>query len=774
MAASKRWITRGHGSRPVLRWVIARRALTLVTVVLMVVSLGGQSSWASTQAQAMPPTPQQRSSSADGSQHTADTALGSTKKGVAPATPAGAAGESGPRTAASDPHLSNVSGSANAVAAETRQRTGPPASTGKELTAERTATKSVFENPDGTQTAKVYTRPVHFRDSTGNWADIDTTLAQGGSGRWGEKADSASTTFAPVADDPTLASVPVGPGKSVAFGLQGAAHSTGQVSGSTITYPGVAAHSDVSYLATATGGVKETVTLNSADAPATWVFPLTLSGVTSSVNADGAVVFTDATGQVVDTIAHGFMRDSNIDPRSGDGVLSTGVTYALTTANGSPALQVSLDSGWLHDKARVFPVQVDPSVANLNTTGSTYVMSPFNNDYSGDTELDAGTYDGGSHVANSYLKFDLSGISNTYVEAASLNLDEIWSYSCQARPVYVSPITSGWDVGGQKTYPWVSIDGAIGQSNVAIGHDSGCPGPAWVTVDLGDNSTAAGTQLVESWTHGGANNGLAVTADSWDTYGWKKFASFNSPNPPYLTVTYSPYGASYQSPVNYTPPTGTASGSQQVTVTNLGTSTWTTAGNHLWYQLYDLSWKNLRITNPPDPWTNLPGSVAPNQSVTMTAAIGPVAPGQYYLCWDMFNGNTSFNISYEVNSPCELINSANTPPQIDTASPPSNAVVSSLQPQLFVTGHDPDNYPGKGITFDFRVYSVPAGGGTPALVVDSGSQASGNYRVPAGKLGWNQSYYWTVSDNDTVGSSAWSEVPPGIRTPGFYAARAIG
>ncbi|WP_406642519.1 DNRLRE domain-containing protein [Amycolatopsis sp. WGS_07] len=761
MAASKRWVTRGHEGIPVLRGAFARRVLTLVTVVLVLVSLSGQSSWASTPAQAMPSTPQQRSSSAAEAPHTADNALGSTKKGAAPATPAGAAGESSSHTATPDPHLSNVSGNADAGTAAARQRSAPPASTGKELTAERTATKSVFENTDGTQTAKVYTRPVHFRDTTGNWADIDTTLTQGGSGRWGEKADSTSTTFAPAADDPALASIPIGPGKSIAFALQGAARSTGRVSGSTITYPGVAAHSDLSYLATVTGGVKETLTLNSADAPATWVFPLTLSGVTPSVNADGAVVFTDAGGQVVDTVAHGFMRDSNIDPHSGDGVFSTGVTYALTTVNGSPALQVSLDSGWLHDQARVFPVQVDPSVANLNTSGSTYVMSPYNNDYSGDTELNAGTYDGGGHVANSYLKFDVSGINNTYIEAASLNLDEIWSYSCQARPVYVSPITSGWSVGGNKTYPWVSTGGAVGWSNVAVGHDSGCPGPSWVTVDLGDNPTAAGTQLIESWTHGGANNGLAVTADAHDSYGWKKFASFNSPNPPYLSITYSPWGAAYSSPANYTQPTGTSSGSQQVTVTNLGNSTWTTANNHLWYQLYDMSWKNLRITNPPDAWTNLPGSVAPNQTITMTGNIGPVTPGQYYLCWDMFNGNTSFNISYGVNSPCEVINSANTPPQIDSASPPSNTALSSLQPQLFATGHDPDNYPNKGVTYDFRVYSIPTGGGTPVLAVDSGALPVGNYRVPAGKLAWNQSYYWTVSDSDTVGSSNWS-------TPAYF------
>jgi RHS repeat-associated protein len=83
-------------------------------------------------------------------------------------------------------------------------------------------------------------------------------------------------------------------------------------------------------------------------------------------------------------------------------------------------------------------------------------------------------------------------------------------------------------------------------------------------------------------------------------------------------------------------------------------------------------------------------------------------------------------------------------------------VVSTLRPELFATGHDPDNYPGNGITFQFQVYSVPAGGGSPALVVDSGQLPTGNYLVPSGKLSWNQTYYWTVRDYDTIGYSAWS------------------
>lgn len=481
MAIPGRWARPDRGVGRPFGW----RVLSLVVAVVMVVSVGGQSAWASP-APSSPLTPQQRSGSAAGASDAAGSALGSTKKGASPATPAGAAAAADTHTASPDSRLSNVSTPANAQPAASGPRSAP-AAVGDEIVADRTATRSVFKNSDGTQTAKVYPRPVHYRTTTGNWADINTALAQGDNGRWGEKADSASTTFAATADDPALASVPVGPGQSIAFGLQGAAHTTGLASGSTITYPGVAAHADLSYVATASGGAKETLTLASPDASDTWVFPLTLSGVTPSLGSDGSVVFTNAAGAVVGTIAHGFMRDSNIDPRSDEGVFSTGVTYSLTTVGGRPALQVSLDSAWLHDASRVFPVQVDPSVGNQQAGGSTYVMSPFNNDYSGSAELDAGTYDGGAHVANSYLGFDVSGLNNNYIKAATLNLDEIWSYSCQARPVYVSPITSGWSVGGQKTYPWVSIGGAIGNRTWRSATTAVAPGlrgcrSTWVTI----------------------------------------------------------------------------------------------------------------------------------------------------------------------------------------------------------------------------------------------------------------------------------------------------
>ena len=731
------------------RWGrLALRCLSILLAVAMLLTIDGESVWASTTAPT-PPTPHQSSGSAAGLSHRSNSAVTKSQGGAAPVTPSGAAAESTTHTSAATPHLSNTAQTATATATAPRVRT-PSVSTGKEILGDRTATRSVYQDSDGSLTAHVYARPVHYYAADGSWTDINTALKSTG-GRWGETADSATATFAANGNDPAVVSVPVAGGGSVGFGLQGAANVAGVVSGSSITYPGVQPNADATYLATASGGVKETLVLRNANAPATWVFPLSLHGLTPSMTADGGVVFTNASGQAVDTIAHGFMRDSNIDPHSGDGVLSTGVTYSLITVDGSPALQVSLDSAWLRDPARVFPVNVDPSVQNVNTSGSTYVMSPYNNDYSSDSQLDVGTYDSGANIANSYLTFNVGAtLPNAYTEAASLNLDETWSYSCQARPVWVSPILNGWSATGNKTYPWVSYGGAIGTGNFAAGY-SGC-GAAWQTIDLGDNPSAAGVQLIESWAHGGANNGLALTASTTDSYGWKKFDSKNSQYPPFLSITYSPYGADYSVPGNYTQPTGISAGSEPLTITNRGNSTWTVGNETLSYKLFNSADQLVSSSAS----TALPYNVAPNSSVTMTGTIAPVTPGQYYICWDMHVGSQSFFDSYGVpTAPCQTINSADTSPQIDSLSPHSNTTIGTLTPQLFATGHDPDNYPGTGITYQFQVYSVSSDGGDPELLVDSGQLPSGNYVVPAGSLAWNKEYYWTARDYDGLGYSPW-------------------
>ncbi|MEU9277184.1 LamG-like jellyroll fold domain-containing protein [Streptomyces sp. NPDC048341] len=627
-----------------------------------------------------------------------------------------------------------------------------PAAAGREVTKDRTATTSVFQNPDGTLTARVYSRPVHYRTADGSWADIDTTLTQDSDGRWQEKADAPSARFAAGGDDPALVTYGPGSGEQVSYGLQGAAAVQGQVSGSSITYPGIARQSDVTYMATASG-VKETLTLRSAAAPATWIFPLHLTGLTPSLAANGSVVFKDGSGTVRETIPHGFMEDAHTGKVSGEGAISTGVTYSLTsTSAGSPALKVSLDDSWLHSSDRVFPVTVDPT--NLNAASSTYVETPYDINFSTDSTLKVGSYDGGTHKANSYLQFSSFGstFQNDYIEKASLYLDDVWSGGCTAEPVYVHGISSSWTVGTIADYPGLSYGSTLGSASFEAG--SSCGGSAWHGIDIGDDPSAAGVKLLEGWAHGGTNRGLALTASTSVVAAWKQFASVHSSYPPYLSVTYSAYGADYSIPSQtYTEPTATTTGSMKVTLTNRGTTSWSTTGTQLATDIYSTSWSKL-TTNATK--TYVTSSVSPNSTITMTGTLPALAPGQYYVCWDMLTGGTSFYSTYNVPEKCTEITSADTPPQIDSTVPPSNSVVGSITPQLFARGHDPDNYPGSALTYDFQLYTDPASG-SPSLAADSGWLSASKWTVPSGKVAWDQSYYWIVADSDGDAQSAWSD-----------------
>ncbi|MFF3920173.1 LamG-like jellyroll fold domain-containing protein [Streptomyces sp. NPDC001852] len=627
---------------------------------------------------------------------------------------------------------------------------GPKAS-GAEVVKDRTGNTSVFRNADGTLTARVYSRPVHYRTAQGTWADIDSTLVQGSDGRWSERADSAPAGFAPSGNDSLLVSYGPSASEQVGYSLQGAASVTGQASGNAITYPQIATSADLKYSVTS-GGVKETLVLHDASAPTTWVFPLHLTGLTPSLTSDGSVAFKDSKGAVRVTIPHGYMEDSNIGKVSGEGATSTGVTYSLTTVDGAPALRVSLDASWLHDKARVFPVKVDPT--NLNASSSTYVETPYDINFSTDSVLKVGSYDGGSHKANSYvLNWSFgSTFQNDYIEQASLYLDDVWSGGCTAEPVYVHGITSSWNVGTIADYPGLSYGSTIGSSSFEAG--ASCGGSSWHGIDIGDNPGAAGVKLLEGWAHGTTyNNGLALTADNSVVAAWKQFASVNSSYPPYLSVTYSSYGADYSIPKQtYTEPTATTTGSMKVSLTNRGTASWSTSSVQLATDIYNTSWTKLS-TNATK--TYVTSSVSPNSSLTMTGTLPAEPPGQYYVCWDMLTSGTSFYTTYNVPTSCAQFTSADTPPQIDSTSPPSNVVAGSLTPQLFASGSDPDNYPGNALTYDFQVYTNPTSG-KPSLVVDSGSVSKTQWTVPAGKLAWNQSYYWTVSDSDGDAQSAWS------------------
>ncbi len=114
--------------------------------------------------------------------------------------------------------------------------------------------------------------------------------------------------------------------------------------------------------------------------------------------------------------------------------------------------------------------------------------------------------------------------------------------------------------------------------------------------------------------------------------------------------------------------------------------------------------------------------------------------------WKRFTSTNFASAAYEPQ--LTLTYTPNVVPQIDTRFPSDNTVVETLTPQLVARGHDPDAYPNKGLDYAFTVYDSAG-----KTVVASGATTS-SWQVPAGKLAWNSSYYYTVKIGDKVGASA--------------------
>lgn len=421
---------------------------------------------------------------------------------------------------------------------------GFSAKTSKRDAAASDATTTVYDNADGTRTRRVSQSPVNYRDGKGTWRPIDTKVRRGSDGRLHEAANSVEVDFAAKSSDSALASFRPDAQHRVSYGLRGAAKVTGTVAGSEVTYTAALPQTDLVLSPSATG-VKESVVLHSAQAANSWTFPLSPHGLTPVQVKDGSIELRDAAGKVAVRIPRAYAYDSKVDRRSGDPTTTYAVTYRLIHDGSGTALRVTLDPSWLHDPARVFPVTVDPTLVTppeiVDGWTTTYAESGNDGDHSFEQTVKVGSYDSGTHSANSFVNhwyggWDGSGVT---VTKASLHLFDTWASTCTAERFDVALVTSAWTPTGVTTYPGPSKGASIGNLTVSVPH--ACANNAsdrsvgdWVEVPL---TTAS----IQGWVNGTTPDyGLAVYADTTDNLHWKQFGSFSDPGlGPYIDVTYT-------------------------------------------------------------------------------------------------------------------------------------------------------------------------------------------------------------------------------------------
>nr|MDT0664372.1 DNRLRE domain-containing protein [Micromonospora sp. DSM 115978] len=329
--------------------------------------------------------------------------------------------------------------------------------------------------------------------------------------------------------------------------LDAAAASPAKIEGASATYAEVRADADLELYPTA-DGLKEIIVLRSVDAPTSWTFPLSLDGLTASMDKAGQVELVDRSGEVRAIIPHGWMEDAGTTGPAGGPSSSTGVTYTLgEAADGQVLLQVELDREWLAAPERVFPVRVDPTVTYLNGgADDTYVSSanPFTS-HSADWALNSGIYVPTSDVNHIYIHFNNSpAMVNANILNADVNLYNWLSAQCTNHPVSLYEVTQGW-AGATMPWPGATIGGEVAQSSFGFSNTVACPG-GW-----GQFNDTRLTDLVEDW-HSAVkpNNGISVRTSSSNGNHYKEFYSASCvcdpPNfnfRPQMNVTWTPYDA---------------------------------------------------------------------------------------------------------------------------------------------------------------------------------------------------------------------------------------
>ncbi len=601
------------------------------------------------------------------------------------------------------------------------------AKTSKEIASRRTETTKTYANADGSETTAISSAPVNYEDADGDWKPIDPEFEEDGSGAWRSTGGGLDVA---VGGD-RLAEVALDDDRSIAWSLAGARDVAPVVEGDLATYRDVLRDTDIEVEAQA-AAAKETVVLRTAKAPSRFDFDLHLDGLTP-VLADGQVRLEDAEGEVRATIPSGYAVDAA-------GVSTADVTYQLLGST----LRVSVDTAWLDDPARIFPVRVDPSVLTPKQLKASAGMTIKRGDaYNALEEFEVG----GADDARTYLRWDLSALANHTIYGANLSLVNFFSRSCTPREVAINEVTENWSV-SPASYNLgnaPTLGKRLDATSFAYGHvelgasTSACPVQGSL-FELG----VKGRDIVQGWANGGVNKGLAVTGT-----GWKQFVGPTAKaNQPTLYVTHSPYNAAYKIS-NPTPSPivmQNQDGKIRVTVTNKSAFAWPADSYSLRYRVFDGKGK---------PYAALPTynaapvpALARGASTTILANLKAMPAGMYFLDFSVVRNSPLIWFTDQQVAPVRLaLQVFDVPPVVTQMYPQNGYSAPTLQPELFAKAIDVDATPGT-TTYSFKVCTNSAMT-TGCFTSGTATTASG-WVVPSAKLSWSTQYYWNFTSGPTT------------------------
>ncbi|MEA5074928.1 MAG: DNRLRE domain-containing protein, partial [Coriobacteriia bacterium] len=390
-----------------------------------------------------------------------------------------------------------------------------------------------YRLPDGSITAVISEEPVHHRDDTGAWIDIDTTMVlDRTTGRARTASTPVAVSFGPQQPGGSPARVEAA-GHVVGIDLLGASEGATLMDGSSVRYARVALGTDLVY-ETFAGGVKETLELSTPLAPDTFRFFVDSGDLDFRRDFSRGWVLADPeTGSAVFDLGELVVFDSSSDG-AGDPQYCADSTLTVSPTEGGGIVTYEVSRQWLADPDRVYPVYVDPSLTAISGA-DTYASSKYpTTAYGTSTELRTGYYDATTGHNRSFLQFDVSSIpSFARVDSATFSIYQFHTYyPSTATTTYLCRPLSAWsDATTWNTRPASTVVASQAVTGRGV----------WVNW-----SQAAVKDLIAGWVSGSMPNyGLACQQyedGTQNTTHWRKFYSKEYSNTslrPRLVVNYT-------------------------------------------------------------------------------------------------------------------------------------------------------------------------------------------------------------------------------------------
>lgn len=240
-----------------------------------------------------------------------------------------------------------------------------------------------FKLSDGTTKAVAYATPVHYKDSEGNWIDIDNSLSLNGSEYTAK--NKSEIKFANKSGSNGLVSI-----KDGEYKIDFTPLNTNKVSVeienpqgnnsrkfddikkltnliSKATYKNIYDGIDLEYILIG-NNIKENIIVNEKQDTYSYSFEIKLNKLKAELVENSIILSDYDTDEQIYEIPAPYMLDNN-------GAYSSDVEYSLVQNNKwKYTLTVTANANWINSDERAFPVTIDPTVESGTPTKEIFVM----------------------------------------------------------------------------------------------------------------------------------------------------------------------------------------------------------------------------------------------------------------------------------------------------------------------------------------------------------------------------------------------------------------